>query len=61
MAAMRAGLLKKLTAAGSLPLGFYPQFVETDNPASGFDEDEPPPRFSIAYLVLRNRAERWQK
>ncbi len=53
--ALRAGLLKKLTAAVSLPLGFYPSFVETDNPASGFEEGLPPPRFSHAYAALRNR------
>lgn len=53
--ALRDGLLGKLAAAGSLPLGFYPSFVETDNPASGFEDGVPPPRFSHAYVALRNR------
>ena len=53
--ALRGDLLNKLSAAGSLPLGFYPEFVETDNPASGFAEEVPLPRFSIAYQALRNR------
>lgn len=53
--ALRADLIGKLRAAGSLPIGFYPSFVTVDDPASGFAEDVPPPRFSIAYAALRNR------
>ena len=34
--AMRDALIDKLAAQGSLPLPFYPDFVETDDPASGF-------------------------
>ena len=52
---LRHELLRRLTPTGALPLGFYPQFIETDNPASGFAEEVPPPRYSIAYAALRNR------
>jgi hypothetical protein len=53
--AWRDGVIERLAAQGSLPLPFYPAFVETDNPASGFKDGVSPPRFSTGYFVLRNR------
>lgn len=53
--ALRDGIIERLAAQGSLPLAFYPSFVENDNPASGFVDGVPPPRFSHGYFVLRNR------
>lgn len=52
---MRTTLLEHLTEQGSLPLPFYPSFVESDNPASGFVDGVAPPRFSTGYFWLRNR------
>lgn len=45
----------KIAAAGSHPLDFYPDFVEEDNPDSGFAKDIYSPRFSNAYWALHNR------
>ncbi|MFT3898578.1 MAG: M14 family metallopeptidase [Thermomonas sp.] len=53
--AVRDGLVAELKAQGSLPLAFYPSFVEYDNPASGFADSVAPPRFSNGYFQLRNR------
>ena len=53
--AVRDGLVSRLKAQGSLPLAFYPAFVEGDDPASGFADGVPPPRFSNGYFQLRNR------
>ena len=53
--AMRDAVLADLAAQGSLPLPFYPNLVEEDNPASGFSEDAYLPRFSTGYGALRNR------
>ena len=53
--ALRDGIIERLATQGSLPLAFYPSFVENDNPASGFVDGVPPPRFSHGYFVLRNR------
>jgi hypothetical protein len=53
--ALRDGTLAALRKQGSLPLAFYPSFVETDNPASGFADGVAPPRFSTGYFHLRNR------
>ncbi|HWS27528.1 MAG TPA: M14 family metallopeptidase [Xanthomonadales bacterium] len=53
--ALRTRLLQQLTEQGSLPLPFYPSFVDYDNPASGFDAGVAPPRFSTGYMTLRNR------
>lgn len=52
---LRDGLIEQLTSQGSLPLKFYPSFVESDNPASGFEDGVPTPRFSHGYFQLRNR------
>ncbi len=51
----RDGVIAELAAKGSLPLPFYPSFVDGDNPASGIADSVPPPRFSQGYFVLRNR------
>jgi hypothetical protein len=52
---VRDGLVSRLKAQGSLPLAFYPSFVEYDNPASGFADGVATPRFSNGYFQLRNR------
>ncbi len=53
--ALRNALAEGLFRQGSLPLPFYPSFVENDNPASGFEDGVAPPRFSHGYFQLRNR------
>lgn len=53
--ALREGVIERLAQQGSLPLSFYPSFVDYDNPASGFIDTTPPPRFSSGYFLLRNR------
>lgn len=52
---LRDGTLARLRKRGSLPVPFYPSFVESDNPASGFADGVAPPRFSTGYFLLRNR------
>ncbi|HEY5851623.1 MAG TPA: M14 family metallopeptidase [Lysobacter sp.] len=52
---MRDGVIDRLAAQGSLPLSFYPSFVKGDEPASGFEDGVPTPRFSHGYFQLRNR------
>lgn len=51
----RDAVIDDLAAQGSLPLPYYPSFVESDNPASGFEDGVSPPRFSTGYIPLRNR------
>ena len=51
----RDGVIAALARQGSLPLPFYPSFVESDNPASGFADGVAPPRFSQGYIAQRNR------
>ena len=53
--AVKDGLLERLAAQGSQPLGFYPSFVGDDDPQSGFVEGPSTPRFSNGYFQLRNR------
>ena len=53
--ALRDGTIAALADAGSLPLPFYPSFVQYDNPASGFEDGVSPPRFSHGYMPYRNR------
>jgi hypothetical protein len=53
--AMRDGVIERLTAQGSKPLAFYPALVGSDDPASGFAEGVPTPRYSHGYMPLRNR------
>ena len=52
---LRDGTIARLTKQGSLPVSFYPAFVVTDDPASGFADAVAPPRFSTGYVPLRNR------
>jgi len=53
--AWRDAVIADLARQGSLPLPFYPSFVTEDDPASGFEDDVSPPRFSLGYFLLRNR------
>jgi murein tripeptide amidase MpaA len=52
---VRDELIAKLAAQGSLPLPFYPDLVEADDPASGFHLTVYSPRFSTGYFAYRNR------
>ena len=52
---LRDELIRRLEAEGSLPLGFYPDFVAQDDPASGFAVSVTQARFSDGYWPLRNR------
>ncbi|MET0532955.1 MAG: M14 family metallopeptidase [Steroidobacter sp.] len=52
---MRDELISKLERQGSVPLPFYPDLVEPDNPASGFHLTVYSPRFSTGYFPARNR------
>ena len=52
---MRDELIEKLSAKGSLPLPFYPDFAKTDDPTSGFLLTVYSPRFSTGYFPQRNR------
>ncbi|MDP9014978.1 MAG: M14 family metallopeptidase [Pseudomonadota bacterium] len=45
----------QIEAMGSMPLDFYPSFIDDDNPASGFAAGPPLPRFSNGYWSLHNR------
>jgi len=51
----RDAVIADLARQGSLPLPFYPSFVVQDDPASGFEDNVPTPRFSHGYFWLRNR------
>ena len=53
--ALRDATIAHLAEEGSLPLPFYPSFVQDDNPASGFVDGVATPRFSHGYMPLRNR------
>ncbi len=53
--ALRSGVIDDLARQGSLPLHFYPSFVDQDDPRSGFEDNVSPPRFSTGYFLLRNR------
>lgn len=53
--ALRDDTISMLAGQGSLPLAFYPSFVENDVPTSGFVDGVPTPRFSHGYFQLRNR------
>jgi murein tripeptide amidase MpaA len=52
---LRDELIDKLAQQGSLPLPFYPDLFETDNPQSGFVLTVYSPRFSTGYIPQRNR------
>lgn len=47
--------IRRLAAGGAMPLDFYPSFERDDDPASGFEVQVVPPRFSHGYWGLRNR------
>ncbi len=53
--ALLTELNDKLTAQGSQPLDFYPDFIVEDDPASGFAAGLNTPRFSTGYWPLHNR------
>jgi hypothetical protein len=53
--ALRDDTVAMLAGQGSLPLAFYPSFVESDDPRSGFMDAVATPRFSHGYYQLRNR------
>ncbi len=53
--ALRDAVFTKLSAQGHLPVDFYPSFVDSDDPASGFESGWPPPRFGNAYWALHHR------
>ncbi len=52
---IRAAIIERITAQGSLPLSFYPSFDVTDDPASGVTATPALPRFSTGYWGLSNR------
>ncbi len=51
----RSSVLTDLQKSGSMPLPYYPSFIEFDNPASGIAAGVSQPRFSTGYFQLRNR------
>ncbi len=53
--ALSHDLLARLNAQETLALGFYPEFVHEDDPASGFADVPATPRFSQAYRSQHNR------
>jgi hypothetical protein len=53
--ALQAGVIAALDAKGAMALPFYPEFVEGDNPASGFAGWLKSPRYSDGYFWQRNR------
>ena len=53
--ALRDAVIADLASQGSLPLAFYPNLIEEDNPASGFAESAYHARCSTGYWALRNR------
>jgi hypothetical protein len=52
---LRDELMRRLSAQGSLPIDFYPEFVREDDPASGFAVAIAQPRFAQQYWAERNR------
>jgi hypothetical protein len=52
---LRDEVLARLRLAGFHALPFYPQFVDNDEPESGFAAWVSPPRFSQSYWATRNR------
>ena len=53
-ASLSSAIATRLTARGHLPLEFYPSFVTEDDPTSGFEHDEAPPRFGHFYYAARS-------
>ncbi|MBL0215015.1 MAG: peptidase M14 [Myxococcales bacterium] len=54
-AELTRAVTSRLTELGHLPLGFYPSFVNDDDPLSGFAAGEAPPRFTHFYMAARSR------
>ena len=52
---MEQEVVKGLAAQGHLPLPFYPQWVDKNEPLQGLVLDVDPPRHAHAYWGLRNR------
>ncbi len=52
---LQQALMSKLETQGHKPVGFYPSFDDSDDPASGFTAGWPPPRFGNAYWALQHR------
>jgi hypothetical protein len=52
---LSAAIFTRLTSLGQMPLSFYPSFRKDDDPASGFEKQIAPPRFSDAYAEARGR------
>ncbi len=52
---LRDGVIARLKTAGSMPLPFYPDLADTDDPTSGFLLSVYSPRFSTGYFPQRNR------
>jgi hypothetical protein len=52
---LRDRLVAKLREQGSQPLDFYPSFVRSEDPSSGFAVTLALPRFSQQYWALHNR------
>lgn len=48
-------IFDELRKEGHQPLEFYPSFIRQGDPASGFAQAIPPPRFFHGYWPLRNR------
>jgi hypothetical protein len=53
--ALRTNVIADISQQGSMPQSYYMSFKETDDPASGFVDTVPDPRFSTGYFQLRNR------
>ncbi len=52
---LRDNVMQTLEKSGSLPRPFYYAFNQEDDPASGFTDGVPRPRFSHGYMLMRNR------
>lgn len=52
---LREVVIDDLSKQGSLPLAFYPSFVDFEDPSTGFVDSVPAARFSHGYFPLRNR------
>jgi murein tripeptide amidase MpaA len=52
---LRDQVIARLSRQGSKPLPFYPDFLVTDDPSSGFVLTVYSPRFSTGYFPQRNR------
>ncbi len=55
VAALHDRVMPRMTVLGHLPLDFYPSFIDDNDPKSGFETGEAPPRFSQFYAAARGR------